>query len=74
LCFFLDPSFKIPENFKITFQPPEKNWEHIAIIQKKTIHDLRKKVKVLHQKVRRYASTIGTLKVSVQYTYNVYKM
>jgi len=65
LYFFLDPGFKIPESFKNTFQPPEKNWEHIAMIQQKTIHDLRKKVKVLHQKIRRYSSTIETLKVSV---------
>lgn len=56
------PGFKIPESFKITFQPPEKNWENIAITQKKTIHDLRKKVKVLHQKIRRYSATIETLK------------
>ncbi|CAI6346147.1 unnamed protein product [Macrosiphum euphorbiae] len=57
-----NPGFKIPESFKKTFQPPEKNWEHIAMIQQNTIHDLRKKVKVLHQKIRRYSSTIETLK------------
>jgi len=70
--FLLDPGFKIPENFKITFQRPEKNWENIAMTQQKTIHELRKKVKVLHQKIRRYSSTIETLKVSVLYIFNVY--
>jgi len=40
--------------------------------QKKTIHDLRKKVKVLNQKIRRYGSTIDYLKVSVLYISNVY--
>ncbi|CAI6377215.1 unnamed protein product [Macrosiphum euphorbiae] len=56
------PSFKIPESFKKTFQPPEKNWERIPMIQQNTIHDLRKKVKFLQQKIRRYSSTIETLK------------
>uniref|UniRef100_A0A2H8TW85 THAP domain-containing protein 2 n=1 Tax=Melanaphis sacchari TaxID=742174 RepID=A0A2H8TW85_9HEMI len=42
-----NPGFKIPESFKITFQPPEKNWENIAMTQKKTIHDLRKIGKTL---------------------------
>jgi len=69
LYLFLDPGGIIPENFEITFQAPEKNWENIAMIQNKTIHDLRKKVKVLHQKIRRYSSTIETLKVSVWYTF-----
>jgi hypothetical protein len=68
----LDPGFKMPESFKITFQSPEKNWENIAITQKKTIHDLRKKIKVLHQKIRRYASTIENLKVSFLYTFDLY--
>jgi len=72
LYFFLDPGFKIPENFKNTNQPPEKNWEHIAMIQQYTIDELRKKVKVLHQKIRRYSSTIETLKVSVLFTFKVY--
>lgn len=68
MYFFLDPDLKIPESLKITFQPAEKNWENIAMTQQKTIDDLRKKVKVLHQKIRRYSSTIETLKVSILYT------
>lgn len=55
-------SDKIPDSYKITFKPPEKNWENIAMIQHNTIYDLRKKVKVLHQKIRRYSSTIEALK------------
>lgn len=71
MYFFSDPSFKISENMtKYTFQPPEKNWKNIAMTQTKTILDLRKKVKVLHQKIRRYNSTIEKLKVSILYTFN----
>lgn len=57
-----NPGCEIPDSVKITIQPPQKNWENIAMTQKKTIHDLRKKIKVLNQKIRRYGSTIDYLK------------
>lgn len=43
----------------------EKNWREIATTQTATIKNLKKKIKVLQQKIRRQNSKIGTLKVSI---------
>lgn len=68
LIFFLDFCLKITESDNNRFEDDGKSikdWKQIAISQSHTIKDLRKKVKVLQQKIRRHTTKIETLKVRV---------
>lgn len=70
--FFLDFCFKITESDNNRFEDDGKfikDWKQIAISQSHTIKDLRKKVKVLQQKIRRHTTKIETLKVRVLFIY-----
>lgn len=68
MFFFTDPYYKAPiinDHDYNELKKSEKKWKEIALSQSITIKELRKKVKVLQQKVRRNATKIETLKVSL---------
>lgn len=52
-----------PENVKSPVNYSEMSWKEIALAQQKTIKDIRKKVKVLQQKIRRQTAKIEKLKI-----------
>lgn len=61
---FTDSSFQTIESVKSPVNYSELSWKEIALVQQKTIKDIRKKVKVLQQKIRRQTTKIEKLKVS----------
>lgn len=65
LYFFTEPCRTEFINKETTqsLQNMQKDWMQISLAQSYTIKDLRKKVKILQQKVRRYAAKIEALKV-----------
>jgi len=67
---FVDSCLEIPENVKSPVNYSELSWKEIALAQQKTLKDIRKKVKVLQQKIRRQTAKIETLKVGQTYVHS----
>jgi len=67
---FVDSCLETPENVKSPVNYSELSWKEIALTQQKTIKDIRKKVKVLQQKIRRQSAKIENLKVSQAYVHS----
>lgn len=65
MSFFLDTRFELAETDEQSIENSGSNWKEIAMVQSMTINDLRKKVKILQQKIRRQSTKIRTLKVGV---------
>lgn len=61
---FIDFYFQTTERVKSPINDSELSWKEIALAQQKTIKDIRKKVKLLQQKIRRQTTKIEHLKVS----------
>jgi len=59
------PPTKIMENNQNSLEVSDRKWKEIVFAQSITIKELRKKVKILQQKVRRHTTKLETLKVNI---------
>lgn len=55
---------KVAESNQTLFENSDRRWKEIVFAQSITIKQLRKKVKILQQKIRRHNSKMETLKVN----------